>query len=307
MSRSGPVTKDTSTVALGLAQIRVGQSAANIATATAVLTSAESIGALASTKFTGNVDYWKMESGFPMLEDITLPIRESAKLECEFKELTPYNFALARGIDPKAAVSATIIGGDATGVNCVGNGTIDPTKAIVVTDAGGVVSELVTIVFDGADTANGYGSVTGLFTQTLTAKASAFTPTDGTNPYFSIPADFFTGTWAAEDTYTFHTVAAIAAGAGAFADSHTGTINIGALTAPEYVRMEAVYTYPNGTNTMTIIFPRANATSSVEVDMKAEDNVNVPLVFEAKRSDSDLSSGGNAVWDSASLGKVIFA
>ena len=42
MARSGPVTKDTSTVALGLAQIRVGNAATNIGTVAPVLASGDS-------------------------------------------------------------------------------------------------------------------------------------------------------------------------------------------------------------------------------------------------------------------------
>ena len=100
MPRYGPVTKDTTTVALGLAQIRVGGSAANITKQGVVLTSSDSIGALANTKFTGNTEFFKLESGFPLLEDAIFPLREAAALECAFKELTPANLALAKGIDP---------------------------------------------------------------------------------------------------------------------------------------------------------------------------------------------------------------
>ena len=69
MARTGPVTKDTSTVAIGLAQIRVGSSADNIANIQPALDSGDSIGALANTKYTGSVDWAKLESGFPLLED----------------------------------------------------------------------------------------------------------------------------------------------------------------------------------------------------------------------------------------------
>ena len=100
MPRFGPVTKDTTTVALGLAQIRVGPSATNITKQGVVLTSSDSIGALANTKFTGNTEFFKLESGFPLLEDAIFPLREAAALECAFKELTPANLALAKGIDP---------------------------------------------------------------------------------------------------------------------------------------------------------------------------------------------------------------
>ena len=70
MSRTGPVTRDTSTVQLGLSQIRVGRSAPNIATVTPVLLAADSMGAMASTSYTGETEYWELESGFPLGNDV---------------------------------------------------------------------------------------------------------------------------------------------------------------------------------------------------------------------------------------------
>jgi hypothetical protein len=58
MPRAGPVTKDTSTVALGLAQIRIGVSATNIGAIHPALTSDDSIGALADTKLCVEVGVW---------------------------------------------------------------------------------------------------------------------------------------------------------------------------------------------------------------------------------------------------------
>ena len=299
MARSGPVTKDTSTVALGLAQIRVGNAASNIASIAPVLAASDSIGALASTKYTGNVDYWKLESGFPLLEDMTLPLRESSMLECEFKEISSYNLALARGIDPGAGAgnSATAtVNGSVTSLGTTSG-------VIAVTDTTGPVNDQFTVVFTGATTASIYGDVTGHI-HDLVDLTTLEEPDNGGNPYFSIPANFFTGTWAADETFVFTTTAYVAAG-GDYSDPHAGEIKLGALSAPAFVRMEAVYTYPDGSSTMTIIFPRANATSSVELDMQAEDNVNVPLTFEAKRSDSEIS-GGNVAWDDKPLGRIVF-
>jgi len=191
LTRSGPLTVHPESVALGLAQIRVGASAANIATATPALTSANSIGALASTKMTGKVDFWKLESGFPLLEDISLPIRESNMLETAFKELTLANMAMARGIDP------TLL------------------------------------------------------------------------------------------------------------DEYDESIALGGLVAPAYVRMEAVYTFPNNLAQMIVIYPRANAVSNFEMDLKAEDAAAIPVTFEAKRADSGIT-GGDAAWDSMPLGTIVF-
>lgn len=192
LTRTGPLTRNPEKVALGLAQIRVGASAVNIASATPVLLAANSIGALANTKYSGKTDYWKLESGFPLLEDYSLPIRESSSLECAFKELTLANLTLARGIDPTTL------------------------------------------------------------------------------------------------------------------DEYDTSIALGGLVAPDYVRMEAVYTFPNNQAQMVIIYPRANVTSSMDIDLKENDAAAIPITFEAKRADSGLTSGGDAAWDSMPLGTIVF-
>lgn len=193
LARKGPVTVDTDTLALGLAQIRIAESSANIVSTDPVTTSSDSIGSLANTKFIGNTDWFKHESGFPLLEDYTIPIREGAMLECSFEEIKPANLALAHGID--------ISGGGYT--------------------------------------------------------------------------------------------------------SHSGEVALGGRDAPSYIRMEAVYTYPNGTDTMVIIFPRAQVTANVEMDLQSEDNVGVPITFESKDASSNVS-GGDANWDAKPLGKIGF-
>jgi hypothetical protein len=126
-----------------------------------------------------------------LIEDFTTAIREGAMLECAFKEITPYNLALAHGIDP----------------------------------------------------------------------------------------------------------------IGSYATAHSGEIALGGRTSPSYIRMEALYTFPDGTNTMIIIFPRAQVSASVEMDMQGEDAVAVPITFESKNASSDVS-GGHAVWDTQPLGKI---
>ena len=73
----------------------------------------------------------------------------------------------------------------------------------------------------------------------------------------------------------------------------------------DYVRMEAMYTFPNGTNYMHIIFPRAQPVPATEMDLQAEDAVAVTLTFESKRADSEVV-GGSSVWDSMPLGWIKF-
>jgi len=97
---AGPTTKDTSSLALGLAQFRVGNSADNIGSIHNVLTDSDSIGSLTDSKFIGSREYWTHESGFPLLEDHIIAVREGARVEGNFEELSPYNLALVWGIDP---------------------------------------------------------------------------------------------------------------------------------------------------------------------------------------------------------------
>ena len=301
MARTGPVTKNTSTVALGLAQIRVGNSAANIGSVSAVLTSAQSIGALASTKYVGEVSYWKLESGFPLLEDLTLPLRESSMLECAFKEITPKNMAIARGLDPSSGAGV---------LSCSGARVVNSTNALVVVpgnftvlDQAEALQGTYTLEFSSATAYDVTHSVQGTMqddsaVSIATTEAFSF---DGSNDAIQIAAAAITGTIAAGDIIRFEVINA----SSDYSDDHSGSIGLGGISAPEFVRMEAVYTYPNNTNHMYVIFPRANAVSSTELDMQAEDAMTVPLSFEAKRADSEVT-GGNAVWDNFPLGVIEF-
>ena len=294
----GPITKATSAWAVGLMQIRVGNSSDNIATASAVLTAAHSLGALANTKFVSTVDFFKQESGFPLTEDGVIALRIAAALECGFKETTPYNMALTLGIDPTASVSAQAIEGIALNSTA---GTVDSTKDITADDTGSV-SDVWTVVFTGATAGSIFGKNTG-HVHDFTDLTSAMAPDNDGHPYFTIPASFFTGTWAADDTYVFGTQAG---GAATYASTHSGSLALGIMTAPSYLRVEGIYTFPNGTNTMTYILPRVQAVANMEVDHQEESEAVVPVRFEAKKADSSIS-GGNAVWDNMSLGQVIWA
>jgi|GEM_PF-872402 len=302
MGRTGPVTKDTSTVALGLAQIRVGNSATNISQVGSVLTADQSIGALANTKYTGEVSYWKLESGFPLLEDMTVPLRETASLECAFKELSPKNLAIARGLDPSEGAGTMSVSGAHVVVSVNGDLVVDQTK-ITVASQDYIEAGTYTVEFT-SDTAydvrhDSLGTMKNDAAVGIsTTEGFSF---DGINDALTLAASFVTGTHAAGDIVRFSVVNL----SSNFADNHTGSIGLGSIAAPKFVRMEAVYTYPNGVNHMYIIFPRANAVATTEIDLQAEDAAAVPLTFEAKRADAEVS-GGNAAWDAQPLGIISF-
>lgn len=297
---SGPITKEVSAWAVGLMQIRIGASAANIATITPVLTSANSIGALSATKFLGTTEFFEQMSGFPKTKDGSIPLSEIAALEIGFKELTPYNMALARGIDPTASQAVQVI----EDVNTVtSSGTTTGDISVASTAGWGVIDEMWTVIFTAATTGIIVGKATG-HVHDFANVTSAMEPVDGSSDkYFSIPANFFSGTWAADETYVFYT---LAGGASTYASAHSGNIGFGGMVAPSDVRVEALYTYPNGTNTMTYIFPRGQAVASIEVDHAEESEVAVPISFQSGNASSN-NSLGNVVWDAMPLGRVIWA
>jgi hypothetical protein len=294
--RKGPITKDTSTLALGLAQVRVGSSLAGIADDSPRLAAAASIGSLVNTKFIGNTEFFEHESGFPLLKDFSVPIREAASMECSFEEITPYNLALANGLDPVADVAATV-------EELESNTTLGTTTGnITVNNLGGVEDEVYTVVFTTATSGKIYGKASGMV-HTFANLTTIMAPDNGGQARFSIPANFFSGTWATDQTYVFKTTAFVL-GTNAYANTHSGEIALGGKIAPAYVRMEAVYTFPNGVNTMVFIFPKAQVKSSVEVDMQAENPAASPITFES--NDSSEDAGGNAVWNNKPLGVIVF-
>jgi len=294
---SGPVTVYAQSWALGLAQIRIGNSAGNIASVMPVLPAPSALGAMANTKYVGSADFFNQESGFPLSRDGVIPLREGAAFECAFKEITPYNIAIARGLDPSGARNAGVKMGIAMQTIL---GTVDPAKSITVANNAGPINETWVIAFTGAATFICYGLTTGRVQDGGAdgAVGSVFAPDNDALLYFSIPADFFTGTWAAGQTYVFSTSAYNAAGNGLYSAPQAGTVPLGGMTAPEYIRAEIVYTFPNRA-TLTWIFPRAQIAAAQELDFQAESEASSPIRIESQRADSNVS-GGNAAWNYAS-------
>jgi hypothetical protein len=285
--------------------IRVGACASNIANIAPVLTTTDSsLGAMAQTKFAGSTDFFRQLSGFPKREDGVIPLKEEAAIEVAFKELTPFNVALARGLDPTASRAALAI----EDVHLVSTlGTRDAAKAIAVTDGTpadwAVIDEEWIVVFTAAAAGEIFGKRTG-YVHAFAALNAAMAPVDGNSKkYFSIPASFFTGTWADGDSYVFYTMAG---GASAYASAHSGNIGFGAMAAPVDIRVEAVYTFPNGTNTLTFVLPRAQAEASTEIDFQDEEEAKPPIRLAAKDA-SSANAAGHAVWDAMPLGRMIWA
>lgn len=296
----GPITRNATAWALGLMQIRVGPCQANIASIAPVLTAQHSIGALANSKVNFSAEFFDQESGFPMTKDGTIPLREAANVEGAFKEFTPYNLALARGLDPTDSRDAGVTAGVAS-VTAAGT----TTGSITVDTVAGwaVIDEEWTVVFTAATTGIIVGKNSGVV-HSFADLTSVMAPVDGSSDtLFSIPANFFTGTWAADESYSFYT---FAGGSTLYDQAHSGSLGLGGLVAPTDVRVEGVFTYPNGVNTMTVIMPRAQLKSSMEVDLAEEDAASAPVTFESQNASSN-NAAGNAAWDTMPLGRIVWA
>lgn len=296
----GPRTKSPQSLAIGLMEVRVGPAAANIGTTTPVLTTDHSLGALSSASYSFNREYYEHMSGFPMIKDLVLPTQETQQIVVEFEELTPKNLAILQGIDPAAAGSAWV--GEGYKVVASTSGTYNTADDI----DGGTDAEEDTyrVIFLTATTYSVYSDTRGKLVgdqtgEGLTSAASTFT--DGTDELIVIPSGFFTGTWAADDLFTFYMVKQ------GYDSATAGEIKIGALKAPDYIRVEGAYVFPNGVNKMTVIFPKAQARSDAgEIAFATDTNAAVSMTFEATPADSTVT-GGNAAWDTMPLGRVVFA
>jgi len=301
----GPVTKNVAARTLGFLQVRIGKSAANIGTATPVLTATNSIGAVASTKIGNTREFYKYESGTPKNVDGQEVMSNVATLECAFLEHTPFNYALALGIDPLGDSDASIAAGS---INSSAGTT---TGELSVDQNGGVINERWTAVFTSATEGSIFGEVTGKVTD-FSGLTSAIEPDNtgaGSENYFSIPANFFSGTWAAGDTFTFWT-SKKETGSALYSDAASGAVALGGGGQPAYIRVEARLDFADG-HYMCVIMPRAQSTSGIDAT-QAEQESNVPIIFEASQAHDEVV-GGNAAWNLdhtagvGPLGRIYFA
>ena len=300
----GPITKTASARALGLIDIRVGASLANIASTSAVLTTAHSIGALKDSKFISTRAFFEQYSGFPKTLDGIIPLSVGAKIEGSYKEITPFNVALSNGLDPSASVTQQVTH-DVSLVSTLG--TRDATKSITMIDATPAdwanVTDEWTVLFTGATAGDIVGKNTG-HVHAFVAVSGAMSPVNGSSDkYFTIPADFFTGTWAAGDSYVFYTQAG---GASTYAVAHTGSLGLGAMVAPADIRVEGVYTFPNGTNTLTYILPRVQVSGDLDMSYAEEDEIAPMISLNSLYAGSRIAAG-HVAWDTMPSGIMVWA
>lgn len=296
----GPVTRYSQAWALGLAQIRMGNSADFINYPFPVLPANKSLGAMAQTRYAGNAEFFPIESGFPLSEDGVIPLSETSAMEAAYRELTPYNAAIARGLDPTAIAAWVNMGASNLGVYnvCAGTAAVSSSVSISVDDDAGPINEVWMVIFTSASAYQVVGMKTGLVQDGAAngTISAAFEPENGANHYFTIPADFFpAATWAAGDIYVFSTGKYDSTAASLYGNASAGQMPLGGMQAPEYLRMEAVYTFPNG-GTLTMIYPRCQVAANQEIPFSAEDAASSPMTIESKKADSSTSDG-NVVWD----------
>lgn len=283
----GPTTKNVADRAIGLWNVRVGPSAPYIATVTPVLTTDYSVGSLASCKTTINREFYAFESGTPKQLDGQEVTRVSATIEAAFQELSPHNFSIALGQSPFEAIDASAGEGESN----TAAGTTDGALEISANNDGTVTDTFI-VHFTAANEGVILGLATGQV-HSFSDLTTAMEPDNGGSPYFSIPANFFTGTWAAGETYTFSTVAYSAAENVPGSNSNAA-LAIGLSDTPAYLRIEARQEFADG-RVSVIILPRAQAASAVDWT-PAEQESSVNVVYTALQAHG-LVNGGNAAWN----------
>jgi len=296
----GPIIRDSKNIPIGLMQIRIHKSSPYIAQTGAVLTATHSIGGMAKTDFMNSVEFKEIVSGFPEVRATMIPIKESFNIECAFREFSPLNFALAKGIDPFADVPATITAGESNTTA----GTISGVVVLDVDDLGGVVTDEWTVVFTSATAFKVFGKETGYVATGANLTTEVSPAHAALGDYFVIPANFFTGTWAADDTFTFKTTA-FEEGDTAFATPYVGNIGFGAMAAPKFLRVEGIYTFPDQEHAIQLIMPMAQVTSSIAANFSNTDETNTPMTIGANSASGDVV-GGNAAWNDYPLGIMRF-
>jgi hypothetical protein len=90
-----------------------------------------------------------------------------------------------------------------------------------------------------------------------------------------------------------------------YPDIHTGRINLGTIVAPIDIRVEMIYTYPDKTNTMTFVFPRAQAVANIDMAFSEKEPAAVAVRLESKRADDGIAQG-DAIWNGSPLGYILW-
>lgn len=285
--------KYTDNIFMGLFDVRIGKSAPYIDQEGTIFTNANSVGGLADCSIQNPVEFHDILGGWPESIIGKIPMKEDFLINCGLRELTGMTLALSKGIDPFSEIGATIsvIGQKSTLGTTSGTITVDDVEA--------PLNETYICLFDGT----GYevvAATAGVGHVGLCATLDiAFTPVDGdTKELFSIPADFFTGTWVDGDTFTFRTTQ-FAEGTDVYSQ-WAGRIKCGNIVAPKTLRAEVVYPFPNGAYELVAVAPMVKVTSNIDLSFGKEEG-KLATTIQASPAHSGVS-GGHSIWDTQKLG-----
>lgn len=293
MSR-GPVTRYLKRRNVGFPQIRVAPSEPYIGVITPILTAANSVGALSSVKSTVTNNWYDFKSGFPKNLDGKIKTEVGWAIEFGIQEMTSGLLALANGLSPFVAVSAVI----EADKSFTAAGTTTGSLSVPASPNNlGVIAQTWVVVFSGAAAGTIFGLNIGKVHE-FTALDAAMEPINPVNSqkYFTIPAGFFSGTWAVGESFTFSTAPA-SAGTTAYANPAVGAIGIGRYDDLPFLRIEADEQFPDGSS-IFYVMPRAQITGNF--DRSFADAGEAPVTVSASALAADDSvEGGNAVWNNA--------
>lgn len=283
----------TENVFMGLFEVRVGKSAPFIAQEGTIFNNTNSIGGLVDCGIKNPVEFHDVLSGWPESVADKIPMKEDLLVSCGMRELTGMTLALSKGLDPFAEIAATVqVLGQKSAAGTT-SGTIS------VDDAEGPLNETYTVLFG----ATGYEVIAATADKgrigTCAALDQAFEPVDtGGKKLFTIPADFFTGTWADGETFTFRTTQ-FAEGTDTYGQ-WKGRIRCGNIVAPKTLRAEVIYTFPNGAYELVTVMPMVKITSNIDLTFGKEEG-KLSTSITAAPAHSGVA-GGHAIWDTQRLG-----
>lgn len=297
--------KEVDGVMIGEWEIRVGPWEANIDVETIVLTNADhSIGGVSDQAISNVKEFHKVLHDFPQTEAASIPLSEKLEISLSSREFNPRIMGLAAGLNPFGAVAAAY--SEVASVSSAG--TYDDTK--LTFDNDGTINDTWTFVFSSATAFKCYGNITGYVDDGAAdgVVSVEFAPENGADVYFTMAANFFTGTWADGDTLTLRTTPYAAAGdtLPAAIDSG-GEIKFGNTLAPVYLRCEGIFTFPIGGSYLNFVVPRCQIESSVELSASPTDEAKAPWIISAKDASSAVSGISVTRWDDMKLGRMYWS
>jgi len=289
---------------VGKFDTRLGPWAANIEQTTVQLTkSANSIGAVSEQDIASEKEFLDLMHDFPETIAYTIPLSESFKVNVSPQDINPFNIGIANGLNPYDSVAASYseVAKSST------SGTYDDTKLSFDND--GTPADTFIFVFTDETNFKCYSALDGYLQDGGSdgAVASEFAPENGSDVYFTMAANFFTGTWAAGDTLTLRMTPYVAAGSNlSRTTGEGGEIKLGSILAPEIMRCELHFQYPNG-DYMYVVLPRAQVKSPLSLATSISEASAMSWEIVAISADSSVDGISVTTWDTMPLGRIYWS